>query len=162
VAGTPDGVSATAAARGSVQVNEASRIDQPARLESLTAFAKFIDDACAHNGADHDTTHALRLAVEEVCTNVIKYGYAGMEPGSIALTFEAPPGRFVITVSDRGRPFDPRSAPPPDLTSSAEERPIGGLGVYLVNAMMDEVSYRSDPVCGNTLTLVKLRRTSAS
>jgi serine/threonine-protein kinase RsbW len=143
---------------GPAPVTEAARIHLPARLESLPRFAQFIADAAARHGADKETAYALRLAVEELCTNTIKYGYAGSEPGDIALDFAADADRFVLTLSDRGKPFDPRNAPRPDLSLSAEERPIGGLGVHLVMSLMDEVSYRSDPGRGNVLTLVRRRR----
>ena len=136
---------------------EATRIRRPARLESLPLFAQFVMDACAAHGADPETTYALRLAVEELGTNTIKYGYSGMDAGDIALDFAAHPDRFVLTLTDWGKPFDPRAAPQPNVTLSAEQRPVGGLGVYLVMSMMDEVSYRSDVERGNALTLVKLR-----
>ena len=143
-------------------VAETARIRLPGRMESLPAFARFVADACARHGADADTTYALRFAVEELGTNTIKYGYAGMEPGDIALDFTAHPDRFVLAMTDWGRPYDPREAPQPDLTLSAEERPIGGLGVYLVMSMIDDLSYRPDAGSGNVLTLVKLREGQGS
>lgn len=126
-------------------------------MESVPRFAHFVVDACEKNGADADTAYALRFAVEELGTNTIKYGYAGVPPGDIALDFAAHPDRFVLTMTDWGRPYDPREAPHPDLTLSAEERPIGGLGVYLVMSMIDDLSYRPDAEHGNVLTLVKRR-----
>jgi anti-sigma regulatory factor (Ser/Thr protein kinase) len=59
-----------------------------------------------------------------------------------------------MTITDTGRPFDPASAPPPDLGGSARERPVGGIGIHLIHASMDEVHYHAEPR-GNRLVLVK-------
>jgi anti-sigma regulatory factor (Ser/Thr protein kinase) len=58
-------------------------------------------------------------------------------------------------LNDRGKQFDPRSVPPPDLEADVENRKIGGLGVHLINRLMDEVSYSFDDRSGNTLTMKK-------
>ncbi len=130
-------------------------IEHVARLENLPRFMSFIEDACERAGADEETTYALRLAVEEVCINLIRYGYKDMAPGPIRVSFQRNGDNFTVTIQDRARPFDPASAPEPDLTSDAEARPIGGLGWYLVKQSVDTVDYQSDPQRGNLLTLTK-------
>lgn len=133
----------------------AQAIELPATTAHLPEFLEFIQEACRQAGADEDTSFALRLAVEEVCSNLIRHGYAGMPPGPIAIDFAAERDRITVTVRDRAMPFDPREAPPPDLTSDWKQRPAGGLGWHLVKQLIDEIGYCSDPSTGNRLTLVK-------
>ena len=136
-------------------VNAESRIEQPATRENLALFLEFIDAFSAAIDADTDTRYALRIAVEEVCINLINYGYAGRDPGPIAILAQRVPEGVALTIRDQARPFDPASAPPPDLTGSVESRVPGGLGWYLVRQLMDKVEYAADPRAGNTLTLLK-------
>ncbi|MGE5339054.1 MAG: ATP-binding protein [Gemmatimonadota bacterium] len=136
-------------------MDHALTIEHVARMENLPRFMSFIEEACSKGGTDEDTAYALRLAVEEVCINLIRYGYKDMAPGPIRVSFQRSGDMFTVTIHDHARPFDPASAPEPDLTSDAEARPIGGLGWYLVKQSVDRVDYRSDPQGGNLLTLTK-------
>jgi serine/threonine-protein kinase RsbW len=133
------------------------RVEHRAELANLPLLLGFIDDACRRAGADAETAFALRLAVEEVCMNLIRHGYRGREPGPIALEFDGDREAVAVTICDRAPPFDPSQAPVPDVAAPLEERSIGGLGWHLVKSMVDRVEYRSDPQLGNRLTLVKRR-----
>jgi serine/threonine-protein kinase RsbW len=139
-------------------VTEPLRIERPATPENLAHFLAFIDGACARFGVDGDTRYALRLAVEEVCINLTAHGYAGLAPGPIAISAQAETDCVTITIRDFARPFDPSSAPPPDLTSAAESRLPGGLGWYLLKQFIDEVHYVANAREGNLLTLVQKTR----
>jgi len=130
-------------------------IEHAANLDNLPRFMSFIDDACKRAGADEDTAYALRLAIEEVCINLIQYGYKDMTPGTIRVSFDQRGDCITVKIRDHARPFDPVQAPGPDLTSDAGARPIGGLGWYLVRRSVDKLDYRSDPRRGNVLTLTK-------
>jgi serine/threonine-protein kinase RsbW len=132
----------------------AAEIVRPAELASLPALLGFTDEACAKAGAGESETFAVRLAVEEVVTNIATHGYAGGPPGPVTLSVSSRPPLLVFTIVDRARPFDPEDAPPPDLTSAWDERRIGGLGWHLVRQMVDEVRYES-AAGENRLTLVK-------
>lgn len=136
-------------------MDSATAVEHIASLENLPRFMAFIDAACQRAGADEDTAYALRLAVEEVCINLIHYGYKDMTPGPIRVSFQQRGDRITVTIRDRARPFDPADAPEPDVTSDAESRPIGGLGWYLVKRTVDRFEYRADPARGNVLTLTK-------
>jgi serine/threonine-protein kinase RsbW len=127
-----------------------------ARIENLGALLALIDTVCRERGVSREIAFQTRLAVDEMCTNVIVHGYRGLPPGPIALTVTPHPDRLVIRIVDRGHPFDPRSAPAPDLGARVEERPIGGLGCHLVRSMVDSIDYESAAHGGNRLTLVKL------
>jgi serine/threonine-protein kinase RsbW len=128
---------------------------QHAQLKDLTRLHDFVEAACEQIGADENTSYAIRLAVEEVCTNIIKHGYKGMSPGPIALTFQSDNKQITITIADRARPFSPNNAPPPNLSADWNERQIGGLGWHLVKHMMDQVLHAPNPGGGNIVRLIK-------
>lgn len=90
------------------------------------------------------TTYTLSLIVEELVTNIVKYGYAGPDAGPLTLTIDVADGILVGTLIDAGAPFDPTAAATPDVEAAMEERHIGGLGVHLVRTMAEEFSYRRD------------------
>ena len=132
-----------------------SAITRPGTRDHLPDFLAFIEEVCARIVADDDTKYALRLAVEEVCMNLIDYGYRGQATGPIEIAAHDAHDRVTLVIQDRSPPFDPRNAPPPDLTSDVEHRQIGGLGWHLVKQLMDEVGYVAGTASGNVLTLVK-------
>ena len=121
----------------------------------MPALLAFVERACAGAGLPDDVAFAVRLAAEEACTNVIRHGYVGGTPGPVAVAIERDATRVVVTIEDRGTPFDPADAPPPPLDAPADERPLGGLGWHLIRQVMDEVHHAHDARAGNRLTLVK-------
>jgi anti-sigma regulatory factor (Ser/Thr protein kinase) len=125
-----------------------------ARLNNTPRIREFVKRACAAAAIGEDDCFALALAVDEACTNIVEHGYRPGEAGEILLEFEVEGETARVTIVDTGRPFDPADVPPPDLTGGALERPVGGLGVHLIHASMDEVHYRAEPA-GNRLVLIK-------
>ena len=126
-----------------------------ASIDELPRLLDVVDRVCRASGADAAMTYDVRLAVDEVCSNLIAHGYRGLAPGPVALSVEAMPDRMVIRIADRGHRFDLRAAPLPDLGAPLEDRPIGGLGCHLVRGVVDDIDYRSDPGGENHLTLVR-------
>ena len=99
--------------------------------------------------------YQIELVLEEIGTNIIKYGKDGERETEIDITLTSDSKSLTMEIIDNGKPFDPfADAPPPDLDSSVPDRPIGGLGVYLVQQLMDEASYRREDGM-NKVTLVK-------
>lgn len=80
----------------------------------------------------------LRLALDELAMNAVSYGKATR----LTLSLDVESGRLIAELADDGAPFDPTDAPAPDLDAGIDERPIGGLGVYLVRTLMTSVAYR--------------------
>jgi anti-sigma regulatory factor (Ser/Thr protein kinase) len=144
---------------GRAAVHPAMRVEKPAALENVPALLAFIDEACERYGLDRDTAFAIRLAVDEVCVNLVRHGYAGGQ-GAIWIDFARDANRVIVTIADRAPPFDPANAPAPDLDKPLEERRVGGLGWHLVRHMIDHIEYRSDDDGTNRLTLVKNLRDS--
>jgi len=84
----------------------------------------------------------LNLSLDELVTNIISYGYEDSGEHEIRITLTERDGSLTVVVEDDGIAFDPfTQAPEPDIDASVEERRIGGLGVYFVKTLMDEVSY---------------------
>jgi serine/threonine-protein kinase RsbW len=127
----------------------------PATLESLAQISAFVNEASQRAGLDVHTAWQVELAVDEAATNIIQHGYDPDRPGIIELTWRIEDGRLVITLRDYGRRFNPDDVPPPDVSSPLEERQPGGLGLYLMNQLMDQVRFDFDDANGNLLTMVK-------
>ena len=114
------------------------------------AFGEF-----AHNhGLPDGVRRSVNVALDELLANDISYGMAGRENGSLMVEVELDQERVTVTITDNGPEFDPFRQALPDTTLSVEDRPIGGLGIFLVQKLMDEVAYeRRDG--NNVVKLVK-------
>ena len=129
-------------------------ITLPNDVEKVPELAAFIDEVCEAVGFDMSTTMSLNLAIEEAVVNVMNYAYSKGTVGNINIAAEANDERLKFTITDSGTPFDPTAKAEVDTTLSAEERPIGGLGIHLVRQIMDSINY--ERVDGkNILTLRK-------
>lgn len=123
-------------------------------IEQVPTLADFVDQVCEEVGIDLAVAIQMNLAMEEAVVNVMSYAYPEETEGHV--TIEATDADHVLTftITDSGKPFDPTAKAEVDTTLSAEERPIGGLGIHLVRQLMDSVNYeRSDGK--NILTLRK-------
>jgi anti-sigma regulatory factor (Ser/Thr protein kinase) len=109
-------------------------------LENLAMIGDFIADSMREFGLDDRKVFEVQMAVDEACTNIIKYGYAGKK-GTIEISCLKRDEDVVVVIKDTGKPFDPTSVQLPDLDAGLEERKIGGLGVYFMKTLMDEVKY---------------------
>ena len=127
-------------------------------MENLSAISDFIFSTAVQFDIKQDI-NKIQLAVDEACTNIIKHAYSS-QGGAITIFFERNDNTVVITIQDRGKPFDPAAIPPPDLEAEVEKRQIGKLGLHLMRKLMDEVSYSFDPEEGNTLVMKKRLNTA--
>lgn len=101
-----------------------------------------------------DLLFKIRLSVEEVVENIVRYAYANGDGFLEVYTEKDDAGMLTITLKDAGKPFDPLAKEDPDITLSAEEREIGGLGIFITKQMMDFVQYKYEDGC-NILTMKK-------
>lgn len=112
-------------------------------IRQLTHVERFVREAADLFGLSEPLVGNLNLVLEEAVSNIIFYAYEGEEKEEeidLSLCYEKP--YLVIRLSDKGCPFDPTARQDPDISLTAEERPIGGLGIFLIKKMMDEVSYQ--------------------
>ncbi|MBN9021424.1 MAG: ATP-binding protein [Rhizobiales bacterium] len=123
----------------------------------LSVIGETADDIAAFlrgHGVSERAIGHLALALDEAMTNTIAYAWPEGGAHELTLAIEVADGLVVAVLSDDGIAFDPLEIPPPDLESSLEDRPIGGLGVHFMTTLMDEVTYRREGE-RNVLTLRK-------
>lgn len=131
-------------------------IEVPAKWDHIESLMAFADQIEAHLPLSADQHYLVRLVIEEFATNIIKYSYDEHAPGVIQVQCAFDGDILRVTLRDHGRPFDPRDPPPPDLEADLETRDVGGLGIYLVREMCDDLLYHHDPHSGwNELTVIK-------
>lgn len=112
-----------------------------ALTENLTKVLEFIDSELENNDCNMKSQMQIDIAVEELFVNVASYSYEG-STGMADITLDIDSDRRArITISDSGIPYDPLKKDDPDVTLSAEERSIGGLGIYMVKKSMDDFTY---------------------
>jgi anti-sigma regulatory factor (Ser/Thr protein kinase) len=125
-----------------------------ARLESLEKVKKFLSDQLVEDNIGKDVTFDLMVTIEEVFTNIVKYGLEKRQADKITIQLKVDTEKVKAEIIDTGRAFNPLSLSDPDLDVPLEDRKPGGLGIYLVKELMDEVHYRRFQN-GNILTLRK-------
>lgn len=123
-------------------------------LEQLTCLYEFLDLHTSAYGLEEQLTMQIKLALEEVVTNVILYAYPNKKDQDIRIDMNYGNKQLTIVITDKGTPFNPLEMKEPDITLPPEERPIGGLGIYLVKQLMTEVTY-SRSSGKNILTMTK-------
>ena len=124
-------------------------------IADIALMAEFVDGLCEKYQLPADVGFSLNLALEEAVVNVMKYAYPEGEEHNIVLSVKLTDNRLMFKLIDAGKPFDPTVVPDADVSLSAEERQIGGLGIFLVRQIMDAVEYRR--IDGkNILTMIKL------
>jgi anti-sigma regulatory factor (Ser/Thr protein kinase) len=111
------------------------------RAEEIGRIAQLVRGFGAAHGLAPETVHDFCVAFDELLSNIVKYGHKDDARHEISVRLELLESSLVAEISDDGEPFDPFTAPAPQLTGGINERPIGGLGIYFVRKLMDEVSY---------------------
>ena len=123
-------------------------------LKRVPRLNTFIDEVCEANGFDMAATMQINLAIEEAVVNIMNYAYPEGTKGDITIEAKASKTELSFVISDTGKAFDPTAKAEVDITLSAEDRAIGGLGIHLIRQIMDHINY--ERVEGhNILTLIK-------
>ncbi|MCX7754352.1 MAG: GAF domain-containing protein [Anaerolineales bacterium] len=129
-----------------------------AQFENLDPIRAFVGEVARQAGMDEREIYNVQLAVDEACSNIIEYAYEGIPDGRIEINAFATREALTIVIRDQGKPFDPDTVAEPDVEAALEDRPIGGLGLFFMRKLMDDVRFAWSPEHGNTLTMVKLRQ----
>lgn len=111
-------------------------------IQEMDKLEPFLNDFFERNKLDMSLLPQMDLALEEAIANVIMYAYPEGQRGTVEIALEMKEGHLQTCVSDAGTPFNPLQQPDAKLSSSIEERPIGGLGIHLIKEIMDEVVYQ--------------------
>ena len=129
-------------------------------LKEVARVAEQIDEFCTAQDITSEVAYAVNLALDEILTNTISYGYDDDEPHRIEITVGLEAEDLAIVIVDDSAAFDLSNAPTPDIGASLDERPLGGLGLFLVHQMMDSVEYRREE--GRNIVTLKKNKTAAS
>ena len=129
------------------------RFEIIAKTDNLPQVLGFIDEKIEEAGGDMRIQLQIDIAVEEIFVNIASYAYEGKE-GMAEILFELNGDCAEITFIDSGVPYDPLAKEDPDITLSAEQRQIGGLGIFMVKKSMDDMKYEYKDN-KNCLTLFK-------
>lgn len=125
----------------------------PAKLEGMEEILNFVGSLLEDNGGTPQVRTQMRMAMEELYANVTLYAYPSGD-GWVEIRGSVEDGVATFKIIDSGTPFDPLAKPDPNILLSGEERAIGGLGIYMVKTMVDEVEYEFRDGC-NCLTMRK-------
>ena len=111
------------------------------KISEITRLNAFVKSSAQTIGIEATLANKIKLAVEEAVTNIIDYAYPDGAEGTIKIAIEADANAIRFVITDTGIEFDPTSVTKADTTLSIEERPIGGLGIFLVRNLMDSINY---------------------
>ena len=125
------------------------------KTENLSVIRDFISSSAAEAGVKSDAIENIILAVDEACTNIIKHAYKSFPDGELIIKTKSTLSRFVVIIKDFGKTFEPGMIPEPDLQKYYRQRRVGGLGMYLMKNLMDDVKYVSIPGKYNEVLLSK-------
>lgn len=116
-------------------------ITVPAKVDNLEKVTEFVDDFLEENNCSIKTQTQIDVVIDEIFHNIASYAYEHDE-GEVTIQIENSDScRIILTFKDMGVPFNPLGNKDPDITLDAEQREIGGLGIFMVKKMMDNVSY---------------------
>jgi anti-sigma regulatory factor (Ser/Thr protein kinase) len=126
----------------------------PGTTEGLRAAEQGFDEFSAAHGLTRNDTWPFHVALDEILSNVVKYGFSGQKsPGRIEIELRLEAEAFEMVIFDDAPPFDPLEAMRPDTSLGVEERPVGGLGIEILRRLMDVIEYERGDDGRNRLTL---------
>jgi anti-sigma regulatory factor (Ser/Thr protein kinase) len=121
-----------------------SKLELPAKLSNLRKFVELVSKCAEDQGLDSEKVTDIGVATEEALVNICNYAYQG-KSGEVKVTcLLDDENRFIVEIEDRGIPFDVKVLESPNLTPDINEREVGGLGVFIIKELMDEVQYRRE------------------
>lgn len=126
------------------KANQTYKLELANQLAGLSKLQEKLDQLAGQWDLPPAMVMQLNLALEEAFTNVVNYAYADDEPHTIEIIFTKEGRDLLITIIDDGQPYDPTAKEDPDIRLPAEERKIGGLGIFLIKKVMDNIAYRRE------------------
>ena len=129
-----------------------------AKFEYLDEIREFVGDIARRGGFSDKDVYNIQLATDEAASNIIEHAYENVPNGILELSCGVKKDVITIVLIDHGESFDPSEVPLPDLKADLSDRKIGGLGIFLMRKLMDEVTYEPRPDKSNVLTMTKRKR----
>ena len=131
------------------------RLRIPSITENLQMIRVFVLKIAAKVGFNEETQEQIALSVDEACTNVIKHAHHHNARRLMDIKIETDANKIKITITDKGKGFDITKLQDPDIEKYIKESKHGGLGIYLIKTLMDEVNYEFNPGVKNQVQLIK-------
>lgn len=128
-----------------------------AKIEDIPRVTEFVEEKLGELNCSMRNTLKFSVAIDEIFSNIVKYGYAGTV-GKVAVSVGETDKMLFVRFQDWGRPWNPLTNRDPDITLSAEQRQIGGLGIYMVKKTMDDLKYKYEKD-SNVFTIFKKKET---
>jgi len=135
--------------------NHKYRLKIPSVTENLQMIRNFVLKIATKAGFDEETREQIALAVDEACTNVIKHAHHHDAKRLMDIEIRTDASKMKIIITDQGRGFDITKLQKPDIEKYIKEARHGGLGIYLIKTLMDEVNYEFNPGVKNQVELTK-------
>jgi anti-sigma regulatory factor (Ser/Thr protein kinase) len=129
-----------------------------AKFEFLDEIRDFVGEIARAGGFGDKDVYNIQLASDEAASNIIEHAYEGVSDGLLEISCGMRGDAITIILVDHGESFDPSEIPLPDLKADLSDRKIGGLGIFLMRKLMDEVHYETRPNKNNILTMIKRKR----
>ncbi len=129
-----------------------------AKFEFLDEIREYVGDVARKGGFSNKDVYNIQLATDEAASNIIEHAYEGVSNGVLDLACGMERDVIKIVLIDYGEPYDPSIVPIPDIKADLSERKIGGLGIFLMRKLMDEVHYEPRADQSNVLTMTKRKR----
>lgn len=133
-------------------------VQYAAKFEYLDDIREFVGDIARAGGFSDKDVYNIQLATDEAASNIIEHAYENVKDGVLELSCGMHGDAIKIILIDRGESFDPSEVPLPDLKADLSDRKIGGLGIFLMRKLMDEVHYEPKSDKSNVLTMIKRKR----
>lgn len=131
------------------------RLKIPSQTDNLELIREVVGKIARNVGFSEEESSKIELAVDEACANVIKHAYRKDQKKPIDIVVKIDYQKLTIIVTDQGKGFDPKHLRDPDMQEYLAEMRVGGLGIYLIRTLMDEVDFKSAPGKGNQVRMVK-------
>jgi len=129
------------------------------KIRDLARMPELVDRLAAEHRLSVDVVFGMNVALDEMLSNIIKYGFADDAIHEIHVRLSVSGAMVVMEIEDDGQPFDPLKLPAPDVDAPLEERTVGGLGIHIVRNLMSEVEYAR--VAGRNRLVMQMPRHSA-
>ncbi len=123
--------------------------------ENLAVIRDFVKSAAEDRGFSQTAIDKIILAVDEACSNIIRHAYKNSPDGDIIVKVKSSDEKLTVEITDYGVDFDSTQIPEPDIKKYYRQHKVGGLGIYLMRKLMDEVKYNSVAGKKNQVVLVK-------
>jgi serine/threonine-protein kinase RsbW len=140
---------------GRAKSDQEYKLRIPSQTDNLELIRAFIGKVAEKVGFEDNDIGKIELACDEACTNVIKHAYDKNENKSLDVAVKIDFQKFTIVVTDHGKGFKPKEFQMPDMKEYLAELRVGGLGIYLMKTLMDEVDYEIKPGVKNQVKMVK-------